>query len=477
MKRRRMLEAAVFAATLAAVPAAAATKLADPIPAPIEASDVTVALETVASGLVAPVAATFAPHRRDKLYVVDQTGPIWAVDLSDDDDDGKGALPRRILFADLSSRLVPLGLFGIHYDERGLLGLAFHPHFKKNGLLYTFSSEPVKGQADFSTQPPGVPANCHSVVTEWRVFDPKDDDATVDPASARELMRIDKPQFNHNGGALAFGPDGMLYISIGDGGAADDQGVGHAPGGNGQSLAPGNLLGKILRIDPLGKNSANGRYGIPRDNPFRGAGVDEVFAYGFRNPFRISFDRRTGDLYVADVGQNDIEEVDVVRAGGNYGWPIKEGTFLFDANGTAPGFVFADSPGAPAGLADPIAEYDHASLVAGVPEGIAAVGGFVYRGHEIRELRGHYVFGDYSRAFAQPQGRLLVLQPGRCGSVPRCVEELRIAGMPTLGWAVLGFGEDARGELYLLANRTGVVFDTTGAVLRITPVDRDRDGF
>jgi len=169
-------------------------------------------------------------------------------------------------------------------------------------------------------------------------------------------------EFNHNGGELAFGKDRMLYISLGDGGNADDEGPGHVAGGNAQSLAAGNVLGKVLRIDPHGSNSANGQYGIPAGNPFVGApGADEIWAYGFRNPYRFSFDK-SGRLLVADLGQNDIEEVDDVRAGGNYGWPVKEGTFLFDQGDlTNPndGSVTANSPGAPAGLSDPIAQYDH----------------------------------------------------------------------------------------------------------------------
>jgi len=154
-----------------------------------------------------------------------------------------------------------------------------------------------------------------------------------------------------------------------------------------------------------------------------------------------------------------------VRAGENHGWPIKEGTFRFDARG----FVTADSPGAPAGLVDPVAQYDHTSPVAAVKEGSAIVGGHVYRGRRVHALKGRYVFGDYSRVFAAPQGRLLVLQDGPCGGTPRCVAELAVEGSASLGWAVLGFAEDARGELYLLANRSGVTVNATasGAVLRI----------
>jgi hypothetical protein len=246
-------------------------------------------------------------------------------------------------------------------------------------------------------------------------------------------------------------------------------------GGNGQSLEPGNLLGKILRIDPTGRDSANGSYGIPRDNPFLDAGVDEIYAYGFRNPFRFSFDARTGALWVGDVGQNDLEEVDVVVKGGNHGWPIKEGTFLFDDGGDGPGFVTADSPGAPVALADPVAQYDHRGP-AGTTEGLAVVGGFVYRGGRVHDLRGRYVFGDYSRAFAQPQGRLFVLQRGPCGGTPRCVAELAVEGRATLGLAVLGIGQDGRGELYVLANATGVLAGTTGVALRITRAGRQDDG-
>jgi len=225
---------------LATSPARA--QLADPIPAPIPPSGLTIGLEAVAEGMVAPVAATSAPGHKDTLFVVEQTGSIWAVDVS-----RRGQRQPMRLFADLSARLVPLGLFGIGYDERGLLGLAFHPDFRRNGALYTYTSEPALGLADFSTLPAGVAADSHSVVTEWRVKDPKARDLVLDPLSARPLLRVDQPQFNHKGGALQFGPDDLLYVSLGDGGAADDQGPGHVAGGNGQSLEPGNLLGKILR--------------------------------------------------------------------------------------------------------------------------------------------------------------------------------------------------------------------------------------
>jgi len=253
-------------------------------------------------------------------------------------------------------------------------------------------------------------------------------------------------------------------VALGDGGGADDEGVGHAPEGNAQSLAPGNVLGKILRIDPLGRNAANGRYGIPPDNPFVGKpGADEIFAYGFRNPFRMSFDG-DGRLIAGEVGQNAIEEVDVVTAGANYGWRVKEGTFLFDTAGpTAPGFVVADSPGLPAGLTDPIAQYDHTDAAGQPAARTAVIGGFVYRGHQLRQLRGQYVFGDYSGTGG---GHLFVL--GRNHQV----QNLVAANRDPLGLAVLGFARDDRDELYLLASSTGTLLGKTGVVMKLVRAPR-----
>ncbi len=218
-----------------------------------------------------------------------------------------------------------------------------------------------------------------------------------------------------------FGPDKNLYVSLGDGGAANDVADGHTPGtGNGQDTS--NVLGTLLRINPDGNNSVNGQYGVPADNPFvGGGGVAEIYADGFRNPFRFSFDSATGDLIVADVGQNHIEEIDQVVSGGNYGWHVKEGTFLFDPN---TGDVTADSPGLPAGLLDPVAQYDH-------DEGIAIVGGFVYHGTAIPELIGKYVFGDFSLGFGAPGGRLFYAD-----LATGLIQELTI-GLDDRRWAYL----------------------------------------
>ena len=409
-------------------------------------------LETIATGLTAPNSGAFAPGRDQQLFIADQIGIVWALDL---------ITGEKTVFLDLADRLVTLGVAGPgSFDERGLLGIAFHSQFADNGLFYTYSSEPVAGPADVSTLPAGTVANHQSVIHEWRVSDPTAPGAVVDPASVRELLRIDQPQFNHNGGALHFGLDERLYIAVGDGGAADDQGVGHSPIGNGQDLS--NPLGAILRIDPLGANSANGQYGVPLDNPFVGQDrvVQEIFAYGFRNPFRFSFDRQTGALYVADVGQNDVEEVNIVTAGGNYGWPFKEGAFFFDPNGEGNGFVTDQDPGnRPAGLIDPLAQYDH-------DEGQAIIGGTVYRGRSIPWLRGRYVFGDLAGTINS--GRLFVLDRRNR------INELPLVKQQSLGMSLLGFGEDADGELYVLANTTGVPFGDTGVVQRMMRAGRPR---
>ncbi len=452
----------VLALVAAASPALAEHD--DPIPEKIPVSNAEFELELVADGFTTPVLGINAPGNNKQLFVVDQVGTVTAVKL----DSGRhGSVPDSFTFLDVGSTgldlLVPLGAFGPDsFDERGLLGLAFHPKYRRNGLVYTYTSEPLdSASADFPIPDTGEPPAANAsltVIREWRVERPKRRGSVVDPTSSRVLLRIEQPQFNHNGGEIAFGPDGMLYVALGDGGSADDQGAGHPPGGNGQDLTEGNLLGKILRIDPQGSNGVNGQYGIPSDNPFVGEpGADEIFAYGFRNPFRMSFDSRTGDLYAADVGQNDIEEVDLVVSGGNYGWPIKEGTFLFDMNGDGDGFTTVNSPGAPAGLIDPIAQYDH-------DEGVSITGGFVYRGRRVRDLRGTYVFGDFTASFAGPQGRLFHID--RDGQLA----ELLPAGGP-VGMFITGFGQDRKGELYVMGQQGFAPVGNSGQIFRLIKLD------
>jgi glucose/arabinose dehydrogenase len=300
-------------------------------------------LEVAAKDLTSPVKAVTAPGDASGLYVVDQPGKLWRVDL---------VTGTKALVLDVSGRLVPLGVCGPGtFDERGFLGVAFHPNYGSNGKLYTYTSEPAVGMRTFpSTVPPGTAPDHQNVLAEWTVRG-----GVADPASRRELLRVDWPQFNHDGGDLAFGPDRMLYVSMGDGGSADDADgqlfttappnyppcgeaptVGHQGDGNAQKL--NTPLGKVLRIDVDGRTSANGQYGIPSDNPFVGTAgaLGEVYALGFRNPYRFSFDTETGMLFVGDVGQNDLEEVDVVTRGGNYGWNFREGSFFFHINGNDP---------------------------------------------------------------------------------------------------------------------------------------------
>ena len=476
------MAAVLGAAALAAVgagPASGQQRLVDPIPETIPPSDVGVGLRTVADGLVNPITGVAPRRDRNHLYVLEQRGVLWQVDIARHarrEGDGRGDKRRsKRIFADLRSLLVPLGCFDINYDERGALGLAFDPNYRRNGLLYTYTSEPHAGGP--ATPCASATPDHDNVVREWRVPRPRSSRAVVDPSSGREVLRDTHPQFNHNAGALNFGPDGMLYIADGDGGGADDQGPGHVEGGNAQSL--GTILGKILRIDP--HRGPNGEpYTVPDDNPF--VNVDgarpEIWAYGFRNPFRTSFDRRTGDFYVADVGQNSIEEVNVVQRGGNYGWRLKEGSFAF-VPGTETEDGFVTDAVVPGLLNDPIAEYDHCRGPVNpdgscTPEGIAVVGGYVYRGREFEALRGHYVFGDFGQNFFASTGRLFQL-----GDDDEVLELLHNGEQ--LNRSLLGIGEDARGELYVMSKTGGApgnvgVTDennSSGTVQLIVPEDEE----
>jgi glucose/arabinose dehydrogenase/plastocyanin len=418
-------------------------KIDNPIPQRIAKSDLAIELQRVADGLISPLGMAVPDDGSGRLLVYDQAGLVHVM--------ANGTRLEAPLL-DVRNRLVALG----NYDERGLLGVATHPNFAQKPFIYTYTSEPNGPMADFMIMLPAGKSNNHqSVIAEWRI-DPANTNR-VDPSSRREILRIDKPQSNHNGGVLRFGPDGFLYISVGDGGAADDQGDGHSPQGNGQDTS--NILGKIVRIDVDARTSPNGQYGAPAENPFvNQTGVDEIYAYGFRNPYAFSFDRKTGELYVADVGQNHVEELDLVFKGGNYGWPIKEGGFYFDPNGTNTGFA-ATMPvrEVPADLIDPIAQYDH-------DEGLSIIGGYVYRGTQIPALTGRYVTADWG-SFTTPNGRLFVREGS--GFVEFTIGS---ENRPLNLW-VKGFGEDHQGELYVFASTNLGPSGTSGVMLKMVPVE------
>src|SRR5262245_59784404 len=379
---------------------------ADLLPS-IPKGTISIGLQPVATGMSAPDYAISPPGDTHRLFVVEQNGLLRVI--TDGVLQPGSAMDRSTLVQRAPVGTGPLNAANAN-DERGFLGLAFSPGFNdpaSNGFrtLYTYTSEALNNPT--YPAPNGAVQNYQNQITEWKMSAANPN--VVDPASRRVIISFGKNAGNHNGGTVAFGPDGYLYLATGDGGNANDVGASHVePGGNAQNLTV--ALGKMLRIDPTNPSltpgspnpvSANGQYRIPTTNPFQGAGqVPEIYAYGFRNPYRFSFDRVTGELIQADVGQNNIEEIDRITLGGNYGWSIKEGDFLFNrTNGPAgnAGTIGAPpgnrSPGVPAGLIDPISgtqgtlEYDH-------NDGISITGGFVYRGGNIPQLYGRYVFGD-----------------------------------------------------------------------------------
>ena len=431
----------------------------------------------MAEGLASPITIISAADRTGRLFIVDQTGTIRILT--------RNGVLLPTPFLDVRARMVPL-MPG--FDERGLLGLAFHPEYRRNGRFFVYYSAPLQ---------PGAPAGFdHTArIAEYRV---SSNPNVADPTSERVILQVHKPQFNHNGGTLAFGADEFLYISIGDGGGGNDVGLGHVEdwyadngGGNGQDTEQ-NLLGNILRLD-IDRGSP---YGIPPSNPFAGkrAGLDEIYAYGLRNPYRMSFDMKGGRrLFVGDAGQGLWEEVSIVERGGNYGWNVREGTHCFDAENnrvSPPNCPRAEqdpSPHAGTPLRNPIIEYANSSNTdapAATRFGVTVIGGHVYRGDRIERLEGQYVFGDFSRTFFPPNGSLLTASPERHGLWT--IRELMIEsknGQPNpsgrLNHYVLGFGQDDRGEVYVGVRDVLGPTGNTGKVYKIVRAaddDDDEDG-
>jgi glucose/arabinose dehydrogenase len=401
-----------------------------------------VSLELIVGGLTSPVALIPANDGSHRLFVVDQTGLIWILV------NGKRL---KEPFLDLRPRVVKLNTF---YDERGLLGLAFHPDFAMNGHFYVSFSAPLRvglspDEWDHITY-----------ISEFTVL--KSDLNQADPSSERVILAMDKPGYNYEAGHIAFGPDGYLYIATGD--SVRDPAT--ESGKYGQDTS--SLLGKILRIDVNGPANTGQNYAIPADNPFiSGEGLPEIFAYGFRNPYRFSFDTAQDKsfdnsdpgktrLFVADVGQAMMEEVDLVEAGRNYGWSIREGKTCFNAQAWSQPLENC----ATNGLSDPIFSYAHKGDLS------AIIGGMIYRGNAIPALMGGYVFGDWGRG----NGRLFVAFPPSLGLGSWKITAIQISENATKLGQLLGIGQDEKKELYLLTRAPGVgPTGNTGSIYKIVP--------
>jgi glucose/arabinose dehydrogenase len=355
----------------------------------VSLSNMHLELQTIVGGLARPVAVANAGDGSGRLFVVEKGGTIRVVEQN-------GTL-LDAPFLDIRDRVGSSG------SEQGLLGLAFHPDYASNSQFFV----------DYTDQ------QGNTQVSRFLVTG---DPNRADPASEQPILSLNQPASNHNGGDLVFGPDGYLYIGAGDGGGAGDR------YGNGQNL--GTLLGAILRLDVDGGSP----YAIPADNPFVGdeAARGEIWAYGLRNPWRFSFDRATGDLYIADVGQDTYEEVDVQPAGStggeNYGWPIMEGLHCYPA----------DAPCSSVGLVPPVTEYEHGGLHCSI------TGGYVYRGSAFPFFQGVYVFGDYCSG---------VIWGMRQGSDGWQVVELSRSAI-----RISTFGESEDGEVYVADLGVGVLY-------------------
>ena len=388
---------------MASAAAAAATFVA----APAVAQDV--ASRLVVSGLSRPIYATHAPGDESRLFIIEKQGRIRILNLETETLNSD-------YFLDIDS-LVSGGTSTS--DERGLLGLAFHPDYQDNGYFYVYYTA-TAGSGD-------------SYIRRYQRGADADHATGV---GALTIMSFDQPYSNHNGGFIEFGPDGYLYIFTGDGGSGGD------PGNRAQDITS-QKLGKILRIDVDGGTP----YAIPADNPFVGAtGDDEIYAYGLRNPWRCAFDRETGDLWIADVGQNAREEVNFVRsgelAGTNFGWRCREGQSSYTGCGNSGPFF------------EPQIQYLHNSS-----SGYSITGGYPYRGCAMPELQGTYFYADYVLSnfwSAVPQKNGSVSVQSRNG-------DLRVSTSGTTVSQVASFGEDARGEIYIVSQ--------SGRIFKIVPAD------
>ena len=344
-----------------------------------------------------PIVVTHASDGSNRVFVAEQEGIIKVFRNDQETEEAT-------VFLDIEEHVV----YRDDKNEEGLLGFAFHPKFRQNGEFFVYYT---------STE-----ADLLSKISRFRVS--KDNPNVADPASEEVILRVPQPYWNHNGGTIAFGGDGFLYVALGDGGSGND------PHGNGQNLTT--LLGSILRID-IDHKSDDRNYSIPKDNPFVGKTVpvgprgkmvpvrEEIYAYGLRNVWRMAFDRKTGSLWAGDVGQNLWEEINIIKSGGNYGWNIREAKHWFRPDGND-----ADRPD----LIDPILEYHH-------DIGKSITGGSVYRGTRVPELVGKYIYADYV------SGLLWALEYDEAAG--KIVANYSLTGdkLP-----VMSFGEDEKGDIY-----------------------------
>ncbi len=342
------------------------------------------------------------------MYVVEKDGVVYSVT-------DEKTTSKKNKFMDITDRVV------VKNSEEGLLSLAFHPNFSENKLLYVW----------YTADNPDSRKN-NMLLSSFKV----NEEGVVDNSSEQILLTVKQPWGNHNGGTVLFGSDGLIYLSIGDGGSGGD------PHGNGQNKST--LLGTIVRID-VNNAQEEKAYSIPTDNPFVGEKNtrEEIWAYGLRNVWRMSFDKDTGKLWAGDVGQHDWEEIDIIEKGGNYGWKIREGAHEFDSKASVP-----------RGLIDPVHEY-------GRRDGGSVTGGYVYRGSDLKDYVGHYFFNDYM------SGRTWALHQGEDG-----VSVKRIAIDSPL--AVSSFGETPTGELLICGFKNA--YGRKGKIYRLVSVESDSSG-
>jgi hypothetical protein len=407
----------------------------------------TIKLEKVAGGINTPLAMV-QPPGDPRMFIIEQNGRIRILE--------NGKLNPSV-FLDIRSKIVPLMQ---DFDERGLLGIAFHPKFKDNGKFYVAYSAHLDYQDDLGQM---LWYNHSNVVEEYTVS--STDKNRADPSSARRIMTLSWPQFNHNGHWIGFGPDGMLYVSTGDGGYANDWGIGHnVTIGNGQDLTTN--LGKILRVD-VDTRSPGKPYGIPPDNPWAGKkeANPEIWAYGVRNPWRCSFDMgsNAAELYCGDVQQNSYETIKLIGKGQNMGWRRVEGMMrCFDY--TKPD----DHPAScdKSGITPAILEYNNCTAKPDGCKGISVTGGYVYRGAN-PALKGKYIFGDWSKGFAEMDGQIFIGTKGADGKWT--MEVAKVSNMPGKLPYVLAFAQDSAGEVYVLTSVTTGPNGSLDSIYKIVP--------